>query len=157
MYKIFAILIIFCAFHGCSNSSNKKLNETPPNLLKTNLRIEELKFIHSFFDEKGEILGKLYGKPINDTIYSDFLIVKEINRKSTPIYSIEKAIFQNSNGKEYLPINSEQLFGYKVLVLVKDDMDIEPLVKVNGKILKGDPITILWDTKQRVFKVLLTP
>jgi hypothetical protein len=170
MEKFFALILTGLTLIACSTGTNKRVNENsktnktenilktdPPNLLKTNLKIVELKFIHSFLDEKGEILGKLFGKSINDTLYSDFLIVKEINNTPTPIYSIERTIFQNINGIENLPINSEQFYGYKVLVMVKDDMDIEPLFKINDKILKGDPITILWDKSKKVFNVLITP
>jgi hypothetical protein len=157
MYKILAILIILSVFHGCSNSSIKKVNENTRDLIKSNLRVEELKFIHSFTDSKGDILGKLYGKSINDTIYSDFLIINEINNKSTLVYSIEKATFQNANGKENLPINSDQLYGYMTLILTKDGMDIETLFKIDGIIFKSDPISILWNAKEQLFKVLITP
>ena len=170
MKKIVVILITALTLYGCSSASKKKgiggsqpaknglLAEADTNKLPiTNLKVDGLRFIHTFVSPSGEVLGKLYGKEIVDSTYSDFLIVKEINGKLTPIYAIEKSAFQNTNGKENLPINSEDFYGYHVQVTVNDDMGIEPLVKINGRILKGDPITVKWDESDKVFKVLITP
>jgi hypothetical protein len=170
MEKIVAIFIIVHTLCGCSSSSNRKkigvgqlskedsLVEVDSNkLLKTSLKVDVLKLLHTFVSTEGEILGKLYGKEITDSIYSDFLIIKETKGIFIPIYAIEKATFQNTKGKENLPINNEDFYGYKVLVLVKEDMGIEPLFNINGKILKGDPITVVWDKPESVFKVLITP
>ena len=170
MKKVIVILITTLTFHGCSSASSRKetgdrqsikeghFSEADTNKFPiTKLRVEELRFIHTFVNPKGEILGTLYGKEKADSTYSDFLIVKEINGKFTPIYVIDKSTFQNTNGKENYPMNGEGFYGYRVLVTVKDDMGIEPLFKVKGKILKGDPVTIKWDKTEKVFKVLLTP
>ena len=171
MKKFIAIFITALTLCGCSSSSSRKetgggqpvkkgphVEVDTSKLLKTRLRVEELKFLHTFIGTEGEILGKLYGKEINDSIYSDFLIVKEINGKLTPIYAIEKATFQNTNGKENIPISNDNFFyGYKLLVKTNNDMDIELHSKRDGRIYKADPITILWDKSEKVFKVLITP
>jgi hypothetical protein len=102
-------------------------------------------------------LGDLYGKPVNDSLYSDFKIIKKSEKRNILIYSISTTNFRNTLGKENIPINSENFFGYYVLVLTKMNMDIEPRFKVQGKILKSDPIDIVWDDSKNVFKVLLSP
>ena len=155
---------------GCSSASNKnKIEGSRPsinkvhtevdtnNFLITKLKVKGFRFIHTFIEPNGKVLGKLYGKQTSDSTYTDFLIVKEINGKLSPIYVIEKTTFQNTNGKENIPINSEDFYGYRVLITANDNMDIGTLFKVNGKILKGDSMTIKWDEHDKVFKVILFP
>jgi hypothetical protein len=157
MKKIFIILLAVYSLYACSNSSNKRVNEKSPNMLATNLKIEELKYIYTFINEKGETLGKLYGKLIDDSTYSDFLIMNEVNGKIAPIFAIEKATFQNIHGKEPYPINSDNFYGYNILALAKDNMDLGTLFQIDGRILKGDPVDILWTKSEGEFKVLITP
>jgi hypothetical protein len=53
-------------------------------------------------------------------------------------------------------MNEQFFYGYHIIPIVKN-LDLEPLVKINGRILKGDQITIIWDESEMVFKVRVTP
>jgi hypothetical protein len=150
MNRIFVLLTFLLICLGCSNSSAQKK-------VSTTLTIADLKLLHRFVNDNNICLGDLFGKIISDSTFSDFIIVRKVDDQIVPIFTIEKSTFQNIYGKENLPINSKDFYGYHILVLSKKGMGLEPLFMIQNKILKGDPINVVWDQTIKAFNVLITP
>jgi hypothetical protein len=120
MNKIVTLIISSILITGCIQTPDRK------KLTINDSQLQDYKLLNRFITKDSMVLGNLYGKPINDSIYSDFLIIKKSKNSNVLIYSISKTDFRNSLGKENIPINSENFFGYFVLVLTKKDMALEP-------------------------------
>jgi len=150
MYKILYIIIALVTIEACSQHSYQ-------SQFIDNLHLKDYKLLHKFNTKDSINLGDLYGKQINDSIYSDFLIIKKTGNNNLIIYSITKTDFHNTLGKENIPINRNDFYGYSILVLTRQGMDIEPRFKIKDSLLKGDPIDIVYDHAKNIFKVLLSP
>ena len=113
--------------------------------------------IHTFISKDGQTLGSLYGIRADGETFSDFVITHKLSKKVLPIYVVSKTSFMNTKGVENVLMEEHGFYGYSIINRSKVRLTLEPIWRQDGKLIKSDSITIVWDEDEKVFKVLLTP
>lgn len=158
--KAFILILMSLAVASCSTASNEKTrpisNDTIKSV-KTHLKVESLEYIHMFRNENGEILGRLYGNQIDNSVFTDLIIVKEDEGIKIPIYVIEKTKFVNVDGVEKFPVKEIGFYGYRVSVRRDQYITLELFWNDSKDSSGADPVTIEWNSSKKLFEIMRAP
>ena len=147
MYLLLTMLLMM----NCSGKTNQSVNITPDGtekLLKKNKT--EFTKIHSLKKNDNTIIGDIYVKFINDSIFTDLYV---INGNDT-LYSVEKNILSNANGKD-TEVLKDGFWGY-MFILKKSDYFVLSCYGNNGTDVSDD-ITIEWNYDKNILELQKIP
>jgi hypothetical protein len=142
MYLFLSMLLMM----NCSGKTNQAGHTSPvgnEKLLKEN-KTEFIK-VHSLKKNDNTLIGDIYVKFINDSIFTDLYVVNE----SDTIYSIKRSNFLNKEGKD-IDVFSDGFYGY-LFVLKKNDYFVLSYLRNNGANVSDD-ITIEWSYDKNILE-----
>lgn len=142
MYLFLSMLLMM----NCSGKTNQSGNTTPVGtveLLKEN-KTEFIK-VHSLKKNDNTLIGDIYVKFINDSVFTDLYVINE----SDTLYSIKRNTFLNKVGKD-IDVFSDGFYGY-LFVLKKDDYFVLSYLRNNGANVSDD-ITIEWNYDKNILE-----
>ena len=150
--------------YSCNISTNQNSQEKTPEKNQKNSDTKYLEFNgekvdlrnyvieYEMFDSSSSSLGLVYVKHLNDSIFTDLLILEKNANKIK--YYINNHIFHKIDGIDE-EIREDGFYGYQFL-MKKDNYFTLSCFFNNGKNV-GDDITILWKYENRIFETLKTP
>ncbi|MFO7851911.1 MAG: hypothetical protein R6X28_05565 [Bacteroidales bacterium] len=155
MKTIIVILNIILSLNYCI-SDNKSANKviTRKNVINRSWNSNKYQKIHSFIDKNNEVFADLYGKKLNDTVYTSFIIKSLLEEYPDTLYEIKGVIFKNKYGED-LKLNDVGFFGYKIQILGNHYLDLLYLQNLGNNV--SDPIKIYWNERILQFEVLRIP
>jgi len=155
---ILSLIAILCI---SKNLSSQESNKTKNGNLRIGKLInqpisknslETYRLLNKLESNIGFLLGDIYIKKVNDTIFSSLIIVKN----SKVIYEIDHWDFWNTKGVDFdVQKNREKFFGFKER-FTKKDYIVLGYYGDNGKEV-ADDFTLKWNYDRKIFEVPLTP
>ena len=148
---IFLILLLGIAT-SCSNTSNhSRLNlDDNSKAEQNNLIKKDFQLIHTLKKSDSTIIGYVYVKYINDSVFTDLFV---LNNKDT-LYTIQKNVFYNKNGID-LTVYPYDFYGYRIILMKNDNLVLSYLR--NGGVNVSDDITIQWNYKSKILETIKIP
>lgn len=143
---------------SCSTASKEKLyNNDTIKLVDTQLKVKSMDYIHTFKNNDGGVLAKLYGTSVDKGVFSDLLIVMVEGNEIIPVYAIEKTKFRNALGEENFQVKELGFYGYRISVKSDNYVTLEIFWNDSKNSSGADPVTIEWNTAKKLFEMLRTP
>ena len=142
MYVFLSILLMM----NCSEKTNQSGNTSTVGTEKL-LKENKTKFIkvHSLKMNDNTLIGDIYVKFINDSIFTDLYVINEFDT----LYSIKRSTFLNNEGKD-IDVFSDGFYGY-LFVLKKNDYFVLSYLRNNGANVSDD-ITIEWSYDKNILE-----
>lgn len=142
IYLLLSMLILL----NCSGKTSQKGNSSnggTEKLMKEN--ISTFINVHSLKKIDHTLIGDIYAKFINDSIFTDLYVFNE----SDTLYSIKKSTFLNKEGKD-IEVYNDGFYGY-LFVLKKNDYIVLSYLRNNGANVSDD-ITIEWNYDKNILE-----
>lgn len=147
MYLFLSLLLMM----NCSGKTNQSGNTSPigtEKLLKEN-KTEFIK-VHSLKKNDNTLIGDIYVKFINDSVFTDLYVINEFDT----LYSIKRSTFLNKEGKD-IDVFSDGFYGY-LFVHKKNDYFVLSYLRNNGANVSDD-ITIEWIYDKNILETQKLP
>jgi hypothetical protein len=145
---LFLSLLFMMNCSGKTNQSGITLNAGSEKLLNVN-KTEFIK-VHSLKKNDNTLIGDIYVKFINDSIFTDLFV---INSNDT-IYSIEKNILSNTQGKD-IEVLKDGFWGYKFILKKSDYLVLSCYGNFGTDV--SDDITIEWNYDKNILEMQKIP
>jgi hypothetical protein len=147
MYLFLSMLLMM----NCSGKTNQSGNTSPvgtEKLLKEN-KTEFIK-VHSLKKNDNTLIGDIYVKFINDSVFTDLYVINE----SDTLYSIKRHILISNFGKD-TEVLEDGFYGY-LFVLKKNDYFVLSNLGNKGANVSDD-ITIEWNYDKNILETQKLP
>jgi len=149
MKNIYVLLFAMTSICTNSNPYQHQIEYTQ------SIKVDSIMFEYVYQLKKNEeVIGNVYAKWKNDSVFSELLILKINNKKTDTLYHIQKCKLKSKNCVD-LSFDCNEFWGYRFGL--KKDNYFELTYLSNNGTIESDILTIEYDKQKDTIKLLITP